>query len=65
MSSRKPPEADTEECTVCDTRTTHTVSIELVTESERERNAEFSREPYRVSECDVCGSEEKVRMNDA
>lgn len=63
MSSRKPPEVDTEECSACETRTPHSVSIELVTESERERNAEFSREPYRVTVCTVCDHRKQQRMN--
>jgi hypothetical protein len=65
MSSQQPPAADTEKCSVCDAETPHDVSIELVTESERERNSEFSREPYRVTECEICGEQHKARMNDA
>ncbi|MFC6724205.1 hypothetical protein ACFQE1_07420 [Halobium palmae] len=65
MSQKRPADTATEQCSDCGRQTSHSVSIELVTESERERNAEFSREPYRVTECDVCGSTERFRMNDA
>ncbi|MFQ3318067.1 MAG: hypothetical protein ACI8UR_001947 [Natronomonas sp.] len=54
-----------EECTECSRETPHEVSIQLRTESRKEENAEFSREPYRVSTCRVCGAEETIRMNNA
>ena len=54
-----------EECTECGHETPHEVSIELLTESGKEKNAEFSREPYRVATCQACGAEEVVRMNNA
>ncbi len=55
----------TEECGACGTSTPHTVSIEILTESPNPENAEFSREPYRVSKCNICGETEKTRMNNA
>jgi predicted nucleic-acid-binding Zn-ribbon protein len=55
----------TEECTECGRETAHEVCIRLLTESGKEKNAEFSREPYRVATCQVCGAEEFVRMNNA
>ena len=55
----------TESCDVCEHDTTHSVSIELRTESGKAENAEFSREPYRVTECKVCGAESSQRMNNA
>jgi len=55
----------TESCDVCEHDTTHSVSIELRTESGKTENAEFSREPYRVSECMICGDETALRMNNA
>lgn len=58
--------ADTmERCPSCDASTPHQVTLQLVTESGREENSQFSREPYRVSECQVCGATESIRMNNA
>jgi hypothetical protein len=54
-----------EACTDCGRETPHSVSIELRTESRKKQNAEFSREPYRVSTCRVCGAESALRMNNA
>lgn len=50
-------------CDHCGRETIHTVSLRLVTESDRQDNAEFSREPYRIKECLVCGEQTAVRMN--
>ncbi|MFB6189076.1 MAG: hypothetical protein ABEI57_04260 [Halapricum sp.] len=55
----------TEHCSNCGRETTHTVSLQLVTESDKADNAAFSREPYRVSTCLVCGEQTAVRMNNA
>lgn len=55
----------TERCETCGRETPHDVSIRLRTESRREENAEFSREPYRVATCRRCGSERSTRMNNA
>ena len=55
----------TEECDSCEQNTPHDVSVEILTESSKEENAEYSREPYRVSECRVCGSRTTIRMNNA
>jgi hypothetical protein len=55
----------TEHCDNCGVRTPHDVSIELKTESSKQTNQEFSREPYRVTECVKCGDETSQRMNDA
>jgi hypothetical protein len=57
--------AMTERCETCDRETSHEVSIRLRTESQRTENAEYSREPYRVSRCRICGTERTLRMNDA
>lgn len=65
MATRMDDEGMSEKCTECGRETPHEVSIELLTESRKEENAEFSREPYRVSTCRVCGAEETVRMNNA
>lgn len=54
-----------EECPECDRVTTHNVSVQILTESLKDENAEFSREPYRVAECQVCGHEQTRRMNNA
>ncbi|CAI49687.2 small CPxCG-related zinc finger protein [Natronomonas pharaonis DSM 2160] len=53
----------TEPCADCGRETPHDVSIELRTESDRAENAQFSREPYRVTSCRLCGRERSIRMN--
>ncbi|MFO7926815.1 MAG: hypothetical protein ACQET5_04240 [Halobacteriota archaeon] len=55
----------TEPCETCERETPHDVSIELRTESQRTENAEYSREPYRVSVCRLCSAERSIRMNNA
>ena len=59
------PDGLTEWCGACDTDTIHEVSIQLRTESTQSENAEFSREPYRVTECLDCGHRTSQRMNNA
>ncbi|PSQ44561.1 hypothetical protein BRD17_03720 [Halobacteriales archaeon SW_7_68_16] len=54
-----------EACEACDAETPHEVSVQLRTESHKEQNAEFSREPYRITECTRCGTRDTQRMNDA
>jgi hypothetical protein len=53
-----------ERCDNCDAMTPHQITIEIVTESEKDSNAAFSREPYRVTECQQCGTTTKQRAND-
>jgi hypothetical protein len=55
----------TEQCDECNRDTAHEVRVELITESQKEENAHYSREPYRVSECQYCGNRETRRMNNA
>ncbi|MFC6960621.1 DUF7835 family putative zinc beta-ribbon protein [Halocatena marina] len=54
-----------EECPTCDRETSHSVSLQILTESNKTENAQFSREPYRVSKCQICGTETTLRMNNA
>ncbi len=54
----------TEYCDSCETDTLHQVSVQMRTESTKSENAEFSREPYRVAECQRCGTRSSQRMND-
>ncbi|QSG04019.1 DUF7835 family putative zinc beta-ribbon protein [Natranaeroarchaeum sulfidigenes] len=54
-----------ERCDSCDVETTHRVSVQLKTESRKEENAQFSREPYRIAECQECGTRTSQRMNNA
>jgi len=54
-----------EHCEHCNQNTTHSVSLELRTESTKTENSEFSREPYRVSKCSICGETTAQRMNNA
>ncbi|MFC7078991.1 hypothetical protein [Halorussus caseinilyticus] len=55
----------TEICDDCGESTPHDVSIEIQTESKKSENTEFSREPYRVTECLECGETTSKRMNNA
>jgi ribosomal protein L37E len=57
--------AVTEECERCGFSTKHQVTVEILSESQDGDNAQFSREPYRISECQVCGSTKAIRMNNA
>jgi len=57
------PTGRTERCEVGGRETTHRVTIQIKTENAKADNAAFSREPYRVSECQVCGHRESRRMN--
>ncbi len=52
-----------ETCETCGDETPHEVGIRLLTESREAKNAEFSREPYRVTTCRACGTETLTRMN--
>ncbi|WP_227376306.1 DUF7835 family putative zinc beta-ribbon protein [Haladaptatus halobius] len=54
-----------ERCENCDRETSHTVSVEIRTESKKKENAEFSREPYRIATCQTCGEMTSQRMNNA
>ena len=63
MATRIDDEEMVEECDECSRETPHEVSIQLLTESRKEKNAEFSREPYRVTTCRICGTETLTRMN--
>ena len=56
-------QTQTEPCENCKRETTHTVSIEIRTESTKQENTEFSREPYRVTTCQNCGETTSQRMN--
>lgn len=52
-------------CASCNDEQPHEISIRFLTESAKDENREFSREPYRVAECRWCGSETKIRLNNA
>ena len=54
-----------ESCAECSRKTPHDVSIQLRTESRTGENVAYSREPYRVSVCRICGVERSIRMNNA
>lgn len=55
----------TEECDECDRQTPHTITVKILAESAKRENAEYSREPYRISVCEICGTVERTRMNNA
>jgi ribosomal protein L44E len=66
MSKSQPTSTERiEYCASCGTHSPHEVSIELKTESAKETNRAFSREPYRVTKCRSCGDERAQRMNNA
>ena len=65
MATRMDDDRVEETCEACSRETPHEVSITLLTESHKEENAEYSREPYRVAMCRVCGAERTTRMNNA
>ena len=66
MASKTSPSNEmSEECDSCGRETQHSVSVELRTESQKQENAEFSREPYRVTTCRACGETRSLRMNNA
>ncbi|MEE6211045.1 hypothetical protein U3A55_12910 [Salarchaeum sp. III] len=54
-----------EPCPVCDATTTHAVAIELRQECPDGDNSAYSREPYRVTECTVCGASRASRVRSA
>jgi ribosomal protein L44E len=53
-----------EYCDTCENETLHQISVQMRTESTKNENAQFSREPYRVAECQRCGDRSSQRMND-
>jgi len=55
----------TEQCDGCGMETLHQVSVQIRTESSDSENAHYSREPYRVKECQQCGDRSSQRMNNA
>lgn len=55
----------TERCSTCGVDTPHRVSVQILAESRKEENAQYSREPYRVAECQQCGERSSQRMNNA
>lgn len=52
-----------EPCDGCGRETPHLVTIQIRNENPKDEQTIYSREPYRVSECRVCGHEEVLRMN--
>ena len=56
-------DGDFELCDRCGHETPHEVRIEILTESTKRENAEYSREPYRIARCVTCGEESAIRMN--
>jgi hypothetical protein len=65
MATSPNTDSISEPCPACDAETPHEISVQILTESTKTENAEFSREPYRVSVCRACGHKERVRMNNA
>lgn len=65
MATTPSPDNTVEYCSQCGRETSHVVRVEIRTESQKPENAEFSREPYRVTRCVDCGTETTLRMNNA
>jgi formate dehydrogenase assembly factor FdhD len=63
--SPSPLHDQSEHCDQCEHKTQHSVHVEIRTESGKPENAEFSREPYRITKCIACGNERSQRMNNA
>jgi len=63
-SKTRQPTTTKEHCDECGKAQPIEVSISILTESPTGENAAFSREPYRIVECRVCGDVTKTRMND-
>lgn len=59
------PDNTVEYCSQCGQDTPHVVRVEIRTESQKQENAEFSREPYRLARCLECDNETTLRMNNA
>ncbi len=59
------PDNTVEYCSRCERDTLHVVRVEIRTESDKRENAEFSREPYRLTRCLECDKETTLRMNNA
>lgn len=57
------PGENVEHCDSCGHDTPHEVTIQLVSHSDRGSNAQFAREPHRVTRCRDCGTERTVRVN--
>lgn len=60
-----PEEWGREHCEACGVETSHDVRVEIREESsdpDAERRS-YSREPYRIVECQRCGEETATRMN--
>lgn len=58
------PSTATEYCESCQCETRHSVSLIIVEEGSDDSDVRFSREPYRVTVCEQCGLETKMRLND-
>lgn len=64
-STNRQSDSISENCAACGQQQPHEVTIALVTESDKDKNTAFSREPYRITECRACGETTKTRMNNA
>jgi len=54
-----------ERCPTCGAVTPHAVTIEIREERPTGENREYSREPYRVTECLSCGAGTASRVRSA
>ncbi|MGB9986682.1 hypothetical protein [Salarchaeum japonicum] len=54
-----------EPCPICEATTQHVVTIEVRQERPDGENCAYSREPYRVTECTVCGDSRASRVRSA
>lgn len=65
MAVSPDPSELTEPCDHCGRETSHRVRVELRAENRDPKRAAYSREPYRISVCAMCGTETVTRMNNA
>lgn len=55
-----------EQCSSCGGQRPHDVEITLRTESDKDgKKPDYSREPYRRTECQDCGETTETRLNNA
>lgn len=62
-----PVDSEMEHCETCGEETEHRLSISIIEEGDSSelgsQYASYSREPYRVAECVVCGTQNTQRIN--
>ncbi len=52
-------------CPTCREQTSHVATIDFLVENRESEHAPNSRQPYRVAECQECGTETRQRATNA